>query len=197
MESKDKKRFGEMMGLMAITFDKQISKPLLDVYFKILQKYTIGKVEIAINKAMEQLRWFPKPAELIELGSGGPGKLEDIAQVQADIVIGAIHKNGAYRSMIFTDPVTTAVIQNCFGGWIKMCSELNEDEVKWLRKDFVKYYQAYTRQNIESNDKLVGIHEAENMMKGFLEFIPNPVQIGDRQTLKEIEYKNKKSAVRL
>ncbi len=189
MDDEDKKQFGEMVGLMAVAFDKAISKPLLEIYFKILEKYEVEQVKNAIEKAMEQLKWFPKPAEIIEFIGGGPNKLEDFAQVQADLVINTIRKIGSYQSVEFKDPVTTAVIQQSFGGWIKMCLELTETSEKWFRKDFVNAYHAYFRQGIKINGHLAGLIETDNMTRGHLEFIPDPKMVESIEPLR-VELKN-------
>lgn len=189
MDKKDKKRFAQLLVAISELFEKNLSTPVLNIYFKALEKFSIQQVENALQKVVVSCKFFPKPVEIIELIGEGPGLLEDIAQVQADTVVNAIRRIGAYQTVRFNDPVTTAVIQNCFGGWIMMCAELVEEKELWLRKDFVKYYQSYSRQNIRSPDKLIGIIEADNIVRGFINHIPKPIQVAGVEVL-SIEYKN-------
>ena len=149
----------------------------------------INQVEKALEKVVVSCKFFPKPVEIIELISGGTGKIEDIAQVQADLVINTIRKIGSYQSVEFKDPVTTAVIQQSFGGWIKMCLELMEPSEKWFRKDFANAYQVYFRQGIQRNGHLAGLIETDNMTRGHLEFIPDPKIVESVEVLR-IELKN-------
>jgi uncharacterized protein DUF6475 len=188
MDDQDKKKFGQLLVTTAELYEKDLSSPVIHLYFKALKTYSIEQVQGALVKVIVSCKFFPKPVEIIELIGGGPGKLEDNALIQADVVVRSIKNVGAYRSVRFKDPVTTAVIQNCFGGWIKMCSELAESAEKWFRKDFITYYQAYFRRNIKSTDTLAGLIEADNSSKGYLEYIPEPLLI-EEPGPKEIEHK--------
>ena len=189
MDKKDKKRFCELLITTAELFEKDLSTPILNLYFTALENFSIDQVEKALGKVIMLCKFFPKPVEIIELIPGGPGNLADTAQVQADIVVNAIKKIGPYQSVYFSDPVTTAVIQRCFGGWIQICTETMEADLKWFRKDFVSYYQIYFRHNIKSTDKLIGLIEDNNATKGYLDHIPKPVMIDGVDVIK-IELKN-------
>lgn len=186
---KNKKLFKEFMVGMGEMFEKEISNILSNLYWKAIEPFTDEQCRGAFNKAITQCKFFPKIADLVELMGGGAGKLEDIAQVQADLVIKAIRHIGGYQSVDFRDPVTKAVIVSCFGGWIKMCEELKEVDEKWYRKDFVKFYQAYSRQNIKNTTHLSGLHETENYVLGYIEDTPDPVQIETAliEDIKQIE----------
>ena len=177
MDEEDKSQFGKLLVTTAELFEKDLSAPVINMYFTALKTHSIGQVQDALAKVVTSCKFFPRPVEIIEFIGGGPGKLEDIAQVQADLVINAIRKIGSYRSVGFKDPVTTAVIQQSFGGWIKICLELMETSEKWFRKDFINSYQAYFRQGIKSNGHLAGLIETDNMTRGHLEFIPDPVMV--------------------
>jgi len=173
----DKKLFKEFMVGMGEMFDKEITNILSKMYWKALEPFTDEQCRGSFNKAIVQCKFFPKIADLVELTGEGPGRLEDTAQVQADLVVKAIRQIGGYQSVNFRDPVTKAVITNCFGGWVNLCEEQLEADEKWLRKDFVKYYQAYQRQGIKTNGYLSGRHEIENTALKFIEHIAPPVQV--------------------
>lgn len=176
---KDEKanKFANALCSMANYFDKELGNQLIDLYWENLKEYTIEDIEAAFSKAIATLRFFPKIVEVSELMGKGPGRLEDTAQIQADLVVKAIRRIGGYRSVNFNDPVTKAVIVNCYGGWIQLCTEQLEVEEKWFRKDFVRYYQSYHRQNIRLKTHLTGRHEIDNRTRGFLEQIPEPIQV--------------------
>lgn len=179
MENNDKERFGKLLVTTAELFEKELSPPVINLYFTALKGYAIDQIENALAKTITLCKFFPKPVEIIEFATGGQGKIEDVAQIQADIVVNTIRKIGTYRSVKFKDTITNAVVLNCFGGWIKICSELLEQNEQWFRKDFVKYYQAYSRQNIRSNEVLTGYINAENESRGFISHMLEPVLIYD------------------
>ena len=194
MNQDDFKKFANALGTLAELHGKELSPMLMKLYFKALEQFSIQDVENAIMRAITELKFFPKPVELIEFITGKGGNIEDIALVEADNVINAMRRIGAYQSVIFDDPVTTAVIQQGFGGWVKMCQDSNENDNKWLRIEFVKIYRAYANQGIRSDEKLIGITEEQNIAKGYIEHVPCPVLIGQKRKeisgpkAKEVEY---------
>ncbi len=187
---RDRKLFNNFMAGLGEIFDKEMSEILLDIYWNALENFSDKQCKEAFNKAMIQCKFFPKPVEIIELIGDGPGKLEDRAEYQASEVVWAVKHIGHYRSVQFSDLVTAAVIQQCYGGWIQLCSELNQDEEKWFRKDFVKYYRAYSNQGIAYNGHLVGYIEAANITGGYDEHIPEPLLVDGFRRQKQIELSN-------
>lgn len=179
-------KFQEFMAGLGEIFDRKLSKVVLDMYWKSLEPYSDEQCIDAFNEAFIAFKFFPKPVELIETITGGVGQLEDVAEIQVSLVINTIKKYGVYNSIQLEDPVTISVIQQCYGGWIMLCSELKTLEEKWFRKDFVRYYKAYKRQNILSHEKLPGLIEFENSDK-HIEHIPEPVMIVSPDKAKMIE----------
>ncbi len=49
---------------------------------------------------------------------------------------------------------------------------------KWFLKDFVRTYQAYSRQGIEYKGHLAGQIETDNSARGYDNCIPEPLAIG-------------------
>lgn len=190
-------KFTELMAILTKYFKEDMGESIAELYYQRLKDYSIDQVEKAIGRAIYELKFMPKIVELVEFIGSGPAKLEDIATIQADLVIRAIRRIGGYRSVNFQDPVTKAVIERCFGGWIQMCEELMEVDEKWFRKDFAKYYQSYSRQNIRIKHSLPGRHEVFNQIRGYLEHIPEPIQVEtaliegfEDKDIKRIEHEN-------
>lgn len=143
-------------------FDKKISQALTGIYVEALSGYGIDRIENAIKQAAVGCRFFPKPVELIEFMSGGKSAVEDRSVSEGAAVLVAIKRIGAYQSVVFDDPVTTAVIAEYFGGWAKLCAELMADQEQWFLKDFEKAYRAYSRQNITHLGSLSGLIAIRN-----------------------------------
>ena len=190
-KTKDERFLAAFMSVWSIHKSGEPSEIVLNAYIKSLEEYDIDEIEQAFGYAISDLQWFPKPVELRGFLEHGAGDIEDIALVEADKVVVAIRSEGRYKSVTFDDPVTMAVINQGWGGWIKVC-EMREDEIKWFRKDFAKIYKAYSNQGIKQYGHLIGFHEDHNLER-FPERVSQPVLIGDeKKALKVLEYtKNK------
>lgn len=185
MNESDRKIFLNGFAYLCEVFEKKTSSGLLDAYFKALEKFDISDVEKAISAAISTCKWFPKPFELIELITGGSESIEDLAVLEAGKVIEAIKRVGKYKSVCFDDAVTMAVIKTGFGGWVKMCSDLNEVEEKWFRKDFEAIYGAYNRQGIKHTGNLIGLSETTNDSNN-KKNKEGVILIGDQEKAKQI-----------
>jgi hypothetical protein len=173
--------FASSLTAMASVFDKAITPQVTEIYFRILEQFSIEEVERGISKACTTLKFFPKPAEMIDCIAGGQVALEDKAQVEAARVLTAIKRVGTYSSVVFDDPVTQAVIAQYFGGWHRF-ADMREAEEKWFLKDFVKAYQSFTRAGTKQNSVLPGRCEIENNFRGYEHRDP-PAIVGNPETV--------------
>lgn len=181
MNEQDKSRFASALIATASVFDKAITPQLTEIYFRTLASFTFEEVERGISQAMKTLRFFPKPAELIDAITGGQVALEDRAHVEATRVLTAIKEVGTYESVYFDDPVTQAVIAQHFGGWHRL-ADMREDGEKWFIKDFAKAYASFARAGIKENSALPGRAEINNNFRGY-EHRGRPAIIGNPETV--------------
>lgn len=179
MNTQDLPRFAASLTAMAVLFDKPITPQVTEIYFRALQEFTIEEVEAGISKACHTLKFFPRPVELTEAVAGGSANLEDKALAEACRVLEAIKAVGTYRTVVFDDPVTQAVIVQQFGGWSRF-SELREDEEKWFIKDFANGYKAFARMGVKHFGALPGISHCQNALTGHARKEPVAL-IGDKQ----------------
>lgn len=80
---------------------------------------------------------------------------------------GAMRRVGAYRSVVFDDPIIHLVVER-MGGWPKLCS-MADDEWKFLRRDFERIYDATCREPVpidQISKRLPGIFELSNAANG-------------------------------
>jgi hypothetical protein len=173
---KDKVKFKKCMAMMGEVYNKDITSVLSDVYWSALQCVSDVDADRVFKRAVTELKWFPKPAELLEM-SGNRGTIEDQATVQAYLVLDTIRAVGAYMSVKFADPVTNAVIARMYGNWPKAC-ELLEKDTKWFVKDFVTTYRAFATTGQRSNSHLAGLAETYNNASGNIDHVPAVMQIG-------------------
>ncbi len=180
------KTFCEIMWGVADNFGAEINKYGLKMRFQALKELTIDELRQAAMNVIKSRKYtkMPTVAEILEQVRGNP---DDIAMVEAGKVLQAIKRYGAYSSVVFDNPVTMAVIHQGFGGWIKLCTDLNAQDEKWFMKDFVNTYRAFHNQKIEHFDHLPGITETQNSARGFDTHIPEPVLIGNRSAVKRIQ----------
>jgi len=128
----------------------------------------------------------PRPADVMRHITGGH---EDERIAQAELawrkVMEAVESAGYYASVVFDDPAIHYAIATAFGtdGWRALCTA-NEDELRWLKRDFVRCYLAY-RPERPYPPRLVGEVERINRASGH--GVPAPAYIGDRQRCMRVE----------
>lgn len=162
MNQNDKDRFLKAFTYLCEVFSKKHSKILLGAYFKSMSKFSIEKVETAIEGAITNAKYFPKPAELIEMIIGGSEKLEDIAETQALKVIEATKKYGSYQSVKFADEITERIVSKQFG-WSALCA-MQEKNFSFFIRDFKSAYLSLGRCGgnqlmIDAPDKILKLTE--------------------------------------
>jgi len=175
-------RFYEIMALLAEQSDQDTNDFKDRIYAEGLSDFSIEQIQQTIWPLIKTRKFssFPKIAEIIEFMSGST---EDHAQVQAAIVWQSIIKYGATRSVVFDDAITMAVIQQGFGGWIKLCSETMLDQQQWFIKDFARHYGAFKRSGVNHYGILPGWADSD---KG-------PALIGNQQKALQIMEQGKET----
>jgi len=183
----NRKDFTKKIFKLALIFDYEMTAEKEDIYWNIFKNYSEDQINKAFNLAITTYKFFPKPAELIEFIEGNTESKSIKAWQQ---VREAISKYGAYSSVVFADKVIHKII-DLIGGWQKICS-INEDEIKWIQKEFERLYQLYQNQTIDYPDRLIGIVEEHNRnlgngetfidnngnLKQVKDFIPKAILIG-------------------
>lgn len=154
---KDESKFKEYMLVLGEIFDKEITPALTGVYWKTLEHFSDEQCKRAFEQVIQTAKFFPKPAEFIEILEG---RAENKA-VHAWIEVNeAVRRFGPYQSVKFSDPVIHSVVQT-MGGWPKLM-DCTMDEWKWRQKEFERLYAVITERDGKHPDHLPGIHELEN-----------------------------------
>lgn len=159
MTDKDKVGFAEIMSGLAENFGAKLSKPGMSLRFQALKDFSLEQVRAASIAILKSRKYASMPtiAEFLEYLGDGPAALEDRALMAATDVLRAVRKVGLYQSVKFEDPVTMAVIERCFGGWVSLCENMESE--KWFLRDFQKYYSVFLRKNIKKTGYLAGIFD--------------------------------------
>jgi hypothetical protein len=152
-------------------FKKQkLSKVQVMIWFRIFEKYDANSVVQALEMAIETLKWFPTPPEIVEFIQGSKADRAAASWIRFCEVIQSV---SALDSVIFEDTRLSAMV-DYFGGWAE-CHKWKEDELTFRRMEFIKVYSAL--RDAPPGKKHIGELEHQNSVRGYLEFIPDPVII--------------------
>jgi hypothetical protein len=168
---KNKEKFKQYMTGLGELFDKIISKTLMDIYWKALESFTDEACERAFNNLISTSKFFPKPADFLEVLTGSNG---DRALNAWLIVEKTVKTIGPYTSVRFEDPVIHGVIDS-LGGWSKF-QDCTNGEWIWRQKEFITRYNAMCNRT-NHPEYLPGITEMDNGIRGYHEFIEPPVTV--------------------
>lgn len=185
MTDDDKTSFAHIMIGLAENYGQTVTKEGLKLRFDALRQFSLEEVTNAAMGMLYDRKWssMPTVADFRDYMCGGTA--EDKAEVEAGKVVEAVRHVGAYRSVVFDDPVTQAVISRAFGGWVRLCREMTDREEKFFRKDFARAYGSYSRQGIRVGGVLLGLSESENVGRG-LEYREAPRLIGDSSKAQQV-----------
>ncbi len=167
-------RLGEMLMGTYTVYRETLSKPILEIWWKLLQGKSQEDVERSFGIYLNSHTRLPVPADIIGLIEGTD---EEKAIKALNMVEEAMEKYGAWKSVVFSDPLIHVVIGQT-GGWIKVC-RLTEKDYVWWAKDFRERYRILLRhpdENREIPERLPGYADLENRRNGLPE--SKPVMIG-------------------
>lgn len=171
---KDQIAFKNFMTLLGELFDKEISDTLKNAYWTTLKPYSDSQCTAAFEAVITKCRFFPKPAELLELISGPETDKAMLAWLRVDKAVRTI---GNYESIDFTDDRAINSTIEAMGGWVALCNT-SEAEWKWKRKEFENLYPAMTRRT-DHPEYLPGTVEIDNV--GRMYDAPNVVRLVEKQ----------------
>jgi len=172
MNESDKQIFQVLMVGAGELYGKEVTKPLLRIYFNALEDLTIDQVSDAFSKHVKSTSkdgsFFPKPADLMRQikGSDDENKsdLEGRAMVAWACIDEKLRKCSSYETLHLEDKQALAAVK-ALGGWRKLCLT-TYDQMPWVKKEFLKLYETFERTPIDRlPSSLPGIHEIEQHKK--------------------------------
>lgn len=165
MRETERARFALVVNALAALFHREISEAMLHGFWIGLDDLPIEAVERGAARAMRESRFMPTPAELRELA--GDVSDADLALLAWSVFERAVVAVGAYKTADFGDPVLNATVRH-LGGW-EHCCELPTNEFDiWLRKEFLRVYEAFSRTGVseEAGAPLIGVFDRTNALLG-------------------------------
>jgi hypothetical protein len=153
----DKIKFKELMTALCELHDKKLSQTLADIYWESLNQFTDDQCIKVFKELILSSKFFPKPADFMEILKGKKEHNATIAWIE---VLNAIKRIGNYESVKFADPVIHSVLQ-VMGGWDQLAATMTTDEEKWKQKEFERLYQVMERRG-DHPKYLPGYYESHN-----------------------------------
>jgi hypothetical protein len=153
--------FQEGMEMMCVVANREPNDILLSTYYALLKDLGDDQFRHAVANVLRDRKYttLPLPADIRE---SALGKLEDEAVIALAKLEKATSTWGAYRSVIFDDPIIHAIVHS-FGGWSTVC-RMEVDEWKFRRIEFLKVYRAFAPNlyRLQIPLKLAGVGEGDH-----------------------------------
>ena len=179
MIDSDKKQFMQVLSGVHAFYNRDLSDFAFGVWWRACETYDIGAVIKAFDAHLTDPKsgqFLPKPADIVRALQGTH---EDRSMVAWGQSLDAVSRVGAYRSVIFDDPVIHAVITD-MGGWPQFC-RAGFDELPFIQKRFCDAYRAYSaKKDFRYPPRLCGETEIFNVAKGYPLERGDTVLIGDQ-----------------
>lgn len=181
MVEQDKTEFKNLMLGAGELYSKEISKPLMQIFYQALIQYSIEQVKAGFSKHFVDPKngtFFPKAADIVRMIESDKPSTEDSARLAWLAIIGEIRRTGAYDSLKLNDKLALGSLKS-IGGWNYLCMS-QESNLPFIEKEFISAYQAMERTPIESlPDSLPGleeIHQHKLESKGQMQNIASKVE---------------------
>ena len=116
--------------------DTDFKDLVLALFEELAPRYALSQVDAAVRRHVQLEKFFPVLSDIIRHIDGTP---EDRAVLAWVNVIKAVRYIGQYNSVAFPFPEYNFAISQ-MGEWIGFCSSLREDELKWSKRDFERFY---------------------------------------------------------
>jgi len=161
-----KQEFYGLFTILCETYNREATKSLCLSYYMILEHLKFEDFKSAIVTILSNRKYssLPMPADILEAINGSS---DDKAMLALHELESAMSRVGAYNSVCFKD---VNIMETVFrmGGWIKIC-RTNEDEWKFLKKEFMNIYKTLSKISFEAPAYLVGIEQRDAESNGYFE----------------------------
>jgi hypothetical protein len=172
MDNSNKKEFSELMQGTGLMYNKEVTNPLLTVYFNALAGFSIDEVRHGLSKHAldpQQGSFFPKPADIarhIASVDAPAANVNDRAEMGWADMLQKMSSIGPYKNITSDDPQVLATVKS-LGGWPRLC-EVTDTELPWKKKEFIGNYKSLENTPLENIPKhMIGLcEESTNKKKG-------------------------------
>lgn len=155
MQEQDKTAFRDMMMAAGEVYGREITKPLMQMYFAALAPASIEQVQVAMMAHLQNPdsgQFFPKPADLIKQMTGTTKQQEAATEDRAALAWACIERGirriGSYGTLKLEDKQAMAAVK-AMGGWQSIC-QTEISKMEWKRKEFIRMYETFERTPLEA-----------------------------------------------
>lgn len=191
----DKQEFRSMMMAAGEVYGREITKPLLQMYFAALASLSIDQAQAAMMAHMQNPdngQFFPKPADLLRSVVGTSKQqasaIEDRASIAWACIERDIRRIGSYGTLKLDDKQALATVK-AMGGWKELCA-CDAAKLEWKRKEFISMYETYERTPLDalpsslpgrielSEHKAAGRSQLQSLADGVAKYRAGPKLLG-------------------
>lgn len=157
------RKFAHLMVQVAEIYGEKLSEIKIQLYFELLKEYPYEIIEGAFVSHTKLSKFFPKPADIIELIEGSP---EDKSLQAWLFLVDLIERYGYYYTIIVNDPVFVATVED-LGGWMHICSTWKKSELVFREKEFREKFKFNLKHPRKIENKLTGYIESYAIYHGY------------------------------
>src|SRR3990167_3579737 len=139
MQQKDRKKLVKILVGFGELHDKEISDIITEIFFQTLSAFSIEDIEQAAGELVKRLKFFPKPADFIEILDSNEDELALLSWVSVCEAMSEC----AWGAVRFDDPATGNAVK-ALGGHIRI-KEMDERAFGYVKNDFIRLYKIYRR----------------------------------------------------
>lgn len=138
-----RERFAAVMATLSVLPGRDVTEPLLEVYWRVLGDLSDAEMEGAATKALRSCRFLPTPAELLALArprnlAAEAGRVFEAVKALADYSPRAGDVWSETKIRIALGEAAADAFAACGGS-----AALRHGDEVWTRKHFVEAYQAH------------------------------------------------------
>lgn len=182
--------FTHELTILAEGLGASLSAAQIEAYYRVLERFAYADVARALNTALREDRFFPKPVELRHRIEGNP--VERAARAW-ELLVEAVAQSDCYYSLWVEDHAFAHAIRRTFGGWANLMPELppagNPMHAN-LQKRFTASYQQALAEGVPADRYFAGLFEAQNAGKGTADdtrTIRQPFLLVSRDKVRRVE----------
>lgn len=160
-----RQRFGALMAMLSATFNEPVTEPRVAAYFEVLKALSIEEVESGVKACLAGCRFFPKPADILEAVNGNAKEREATLEAQAAGAWAVAFDECDHAVGRRFEDSTIHHVVKALGGWVDF-SNMTEEEVPFVRKDFIRLYLEYAKRPPECEPPaLLGLYGPGHFIK--------------------------------
>ena len=188
---KDRKKFAATMMGLSETYNRPVSKSVMDIWWQVFERYddeVFAKAVMShITDTSDAGKFFPTPADILRRLEGKTSERALGAWVKLMEGVGRV---GSWGTPAFDDPFIHMVVID-MGGWGKICA-VKQDELPFVMQEFQKRYEEKYNSAKDGRTKVTypALYGAINQERLLSNLEPEqPTMIGDGNRVAELLFK--------